>query len=60
MPQVNRKLSAEELERLLSKLKLEHDALRAHCETLEEKLAGFTQVRALLALPRALLAYLLY
>ncbi len=42
----------------MSKLKLEHDALRAHCETLEEKLAAFTQARALLDLLRSLLAVL--
>jgi len=37
---VNRKLSAEELERLLSKLKQEHDSLRAHCVGLEQQLAA--------------------
>jgi hypothetical protein len=37
---VNRKLSAEELERLLSKLKQEHDALQSHCLELEGQLAA--------------------
>ena len=37
---VNRKLSAEELERLLSKLKQEHDALRTHCVNLEQQLSA--------------------
>ena len=40
---VNRKLSAEELERLLSKLKGEHDALRAHCASLEQQMASLVE-----------------
>eukprot|EP00290_Baffinella_frigidus_P018626 CAMPEP_0180205504 /NCGR_PEP_ID=MMETSP0987-20121128/9028_1 /TAXON_ID=697907 /ORGANISM="non described non described, Strain CCMP2293" /LENGTH=612 /DNA_ID=CAMNT_0022161161 /DNA_START=61 /DNA_END=1894 /DNA_ORIENTATION=- len=37
---VNRKLSAEELERLLNSLRQDHEALRKHCRELERRLAS--------------------